>query len=148
MDREQLAAEASRQYSQLSCYETVRGSWKERTFHPVPTRRGSYALQRISFENLRDSETKRMTALLAQGNSVAQAFYQENHAELYDLAREEMEADGVPFNFADRREEVVYRYGEDVAEVYDRSPLDALGHMAVRIVEKYQRLADEALATA
>ncbi len=143
-----MAAEASRQHSQLSCYDAVRSDWEKRAFYHIPTQRGSYALQRIKFENLRDSETKRMTSLLAQGNSVAQAFYQEHQAELYELALEEMEADGVPFNFADRREEVVYRYGEDVAEVYDRSPLDALGAMAVRIGEKHKRLVEAALTEA
>jgi hypothetical protein len=146
VNREQLAAEASRQYSQIRCYDGVRSDWEERSFHPAPTQRGSYALQRIKFENLRDSETKRMTSLLSLGNSAARAFYQEHQAELYEMAREEMEADGVPFSFADRREEVVYRYGEDVAELHDRSPLDALGAMAVQIAEKHKRLAVEALA--
>lgn len=147
MSKEKLSSEAADQYSRLRSHDNVRDRLLKQTFK-IGLGTGRSALQAIKLENRRDREVKRHAEALAHYNSVSAAFYAENHAELYELAREEMEADGVHFNFADRREEVAYRYGEDVAEVYDRSPLDALGHMAVRIGEKYSHLVEEALAAA
>jgi hypothetical protein len=147
LSEEKLSSEAADQYSRLRCHDNVRDSLLKQTFK-IGLGTGRSALEAIKLENRRDREVKRHTEALAYYNAVSRDFYADNHEELYEMALEEMEADGVPFNFADRREEVVYRYGEDVAAVHDRSPLDALGAMAVRIGEKHKQLAEAALAEA
>lgn len=141
-----MATEASRQYSQLSCYDGVRSDWEKRTFHHIPTQRGGYALQRIKFENLRDSETKRMTSLLAQGNSAAQAFYQEHQADLYEMAREEMEAEGISLRTEDDTYEMTkYYYNEEIADLELEDPFMALGAKIIHIGQKYIELANAEL---
>lgn len=144
MNREQLEREASRQYSELKCYDSVRSNWEERTFHPKPT--GNYALQRIGFENLRDKETKRMTSLLSLGNTAARAFYQEHQAELYDMAREEMEADGIPLITEDDTYKMdTYYYSREIADLALEDPYASVLAKIIHIGQKHIDLADAEL---
>ncbi len=143
MSREQLDSEAHRQYTQLRLHSEVREELSERVFQ-VSFHRS--AMEVASLDATRDQQIRYRTEMLSRSNVAARAFYEAHHAELYEMALEEMEADGIRFNFADHREETEYRFGEEIADLEEVSPLNALGAKALQIRNKHIGRADEALA--
>ena len=134
MDRETLSNRASEQYSRIRSNDEYLHDATHWTLTPDPYRKEWQAnMVRRMWDDYIDD---RVSDQFRLGHD-AQEFYEENHAELYEMAREEMEAAGIPFNFADDREETVYRYGEDIAQLEESSPLNALGAKIVHIAQTH-----------
>ena len=73
--------------------------------------------------------------MISRGNTAARRFYKENHAELYELAKEEMEAKGIAFDEGDHSKVTEYYFGKGIADLERQSPLDAIGPKILQIAQ-------------
>lgn len=145
MNRERLGKEAKLQYGQLRCHQSVLDNMQERTF--APDIRTS-SLRIIELMNRRDADIEYRKYVLGFYNSKAHELYDEHHAELYEMAKEEMEAEGIPLVTEDDTYKMTeYYYSKEIADLELEDPFVALGAKIIHIGEKYIAMAEDYIGT-
>lgn len=150
MNKERLASEAETQYSRLRGHSETRDSWENMEIKPDPYRSER---ERRSINRHRWDEIDYHERMMGFFKSDSRKLYEEHHAELYDLAREEMEADGVAFSEGDPYKVTEYYHGKEIADLERRAknleqegrPIDALGVNIVLIGKLHVQLVEEEL---
>lgn len=89
MNKEQIGEIAARQYSQLRRQHNMLNFWTNKT---LSSHTYLPALERIGFENQRQQTIKHLGSTIAKLNLDARNFYNKHHAQLYEMATEEMNA--------------------------------------------------------
>jgi hypothetical protein len=145
MSKEQLGEKAAMQYGQLRRLHI--GHKAHSTKRLAPDRHHS-TLEKLGFESRKKQDVAGYEAAITNTNLAAKALYRQHHTELYDMALEEMEAEGIMFNFADQHEETTHRFNEEIADVEAASALNGLGAKLIHIRDAHIRGADEVLAAA